>query len=80
MIAYIFAACFRMDTFEEVEYPPRLPPLFAEAPHESVNIHRGKTLTRAEFDRLLDQDGRLVDEHGLRKLVLRGVQFLSVLH
>ncbi len=59
---------FRPTTpFETLEYPPK-------RPHQ-LDVHlsqRRAPVTRREFNKLFDADGRLVDEHKLRQEVFRG--------
>ena len=57
--------------FDVVEYPPKLPNSLTSACKDVVTT-RTKALTEAEFSKFLDNDGRLVDEHRLRRAVFRG--------
>ena len=58
--------------FEEVSYPPR--PKTTLSLEGSLLCERpGVPLGAGELDKFIDKDGRLVDEHQLRKAVFRGM-------
>ena len=58
--------------FEEVSYPPK--PKTTLSLDETLLCERpGIPLDADELERLIDKDGRLVDEHRLRKAVFRGI-------
>lgn len=44
----------------------------------SPSFKREKPLCREEFQKMFDEDGRIVDEHALRKAVFMGIIFLKI--
>jgi len=57
--------------FEEVSYPPR-PKTTLSLDGTLLCERPGKHLAAEELETFIDKDGRLVDEHRLRKAVFRG--------
>jgi hypothetical protein len=45
----------------------------------SPSFKREKPLCREEFQKMFDEDGRIVDEHALRKAVFMGIIFLKIM-
>ena len=62
------------DAFESVEYPPK-PPKILDIDAPTKQTCRRNPFTEAEFQKLFDKDGRLVDEHKLRQEIFRGKFF-----
>ena len=54
-----------------MEYPPK-PPRILDIKAPAKGTSRRKPFTQAEFKKLFDGDGRLVDEHKLRQEIFRG--------
>ncbi|KAK7482160.1 hypothetical protein BaRGS_00026625 [Batillaria attramentaria] len=73
VLCWVCGPCSEDESFEQVDIvSSTLPP-----PNVDLNVYvpvseRTKPLTRQQFENLLDRDGRLVDEHQLRKAVFLG--------
>ncbi|XP_064644988.1 TBC1 domain family member 16-like [Lineus longissimus] len=59
-----------IDSFEQVEFPPRNEYVTSEA--TDFTPSRTAPLSLESFQQFLDKEGRLIEEHGLRQAVFKG--------
>ena len=66
---------YDQEDFEQIQYPPELPSLMRSASRSAQTLDARKQctqLTTTTFEHMFDSDGRLVDEHRLRRAVFSG--------